>query len=720
MTHEEPTRATDPVAPAILVIDDNAVKRLAIRAMLGPLGYSIVEADSGRTAMRCVETETFATILVDVRMPIMDGYETVKLIRGHSRGELTPVIFVTAFRPDEIETDLAYGNGAIEFVFTPVLPDVLRAKVSAFVDLFAQSQEKQRSLDSIPGLDAALRDSGVRTQTVLDNVSDGIVVLDEGGLIESVNRSVEQLFGYGPEEPVGQPLAFMIAPAHRDEYCDLDAAHSGLAAGGGVMPKWSTETLGVRSDGSTFAMELECAEMRHAERSFTLACVRDISARRAHSEALERQALYDDLTGLANRTLFSDLVTRALAQAKRDDERCAVLVMNLDGFKQVNDAIGHDRGDALLRQVGERLTAALREADTVARLDGDGFAVMPADTRDLAAAAEVAWKIQRACESEFLVGEDAVHVSASIGIALFPEHGRTTTELLRCAEMAMYVAKRSGNGHAVFDAAQERKTADHLALLLDLRECVERDQLILHYQPKIDLSTREIFGVEALVRWNHPTQGLLQPGTFMYDVESTDLIEPLTRWVLKTALSQQRRWRDAGYDLSMAVNVSARSLEHGSTLPDLVAELTRTSAIPPGRLTLELTEGALIEAAAPDVLDRLHEMGQRVSIDDFGTGYSSLVYLQRLAADEIKVDRSFVTTIATTGDDAIIVRSTIDLAHNLGLTVVAEGVEDENVLDALVGYGCDAAQGFHFGRPAPAEELTEWLSESPYGLRAAA
>jgi len=170
----------------------------------------------------------------------------------------------------------------------------------------------------------------------------------------------------------------------------------------------------------------------------------------------------------------------------------------------------------------------------------------------------------------------------------------------------------------------------------------------------------------------------------------------------------------------MAVNVSARSLEHGSTLPDLVAELTRTSAIPPGRLTLELTEGALIEAAAPDVLDRLHEMGQRVSIDDFGTGYSSLVYLQRLAADEIKVDRSFVTTIATTGDDAIIVRSTIDLAHNLGLTVVAEGVEDENVLDALVGYGCDAAQGFHFGRPAPAEELTEWLSESPYGLRAAA
>jgi diguanylate cyclase (GGDEF)-like protein/PAS domain S-box-containing protein len=719
MIAEELTQVADAFEPAILVIDDNAVKRLAIRAMLGPLGYSVVEADSGRAAMRCVDTQTFATILVDVRMPIMDGYETVKLIRDHSRGSLTPVIFVTAFRPDEIETDLAYGSGAIEFVFTPVLPDVLRAKVSAFVDLFVQSQEKQRSLDSIPGLDAALRDSGVRTQTVLDNVSDGIVVLDEDGLIESVNRSLAQLFGYAAEEPVGQLLEFMIAPAHRHEYRDLEAAHSKLSAAG-VTAKWSAETLGLRSDGSTFAMQLECAEMKHADRSFTLACVRDISERRAHTDALERQALYDDLTGLANRTLFSDLVTRALASAKRSDERCAVLVMNLDGFKQVNDAIGHDRGDALLRQVGERLTGALREADTVARLDGDGFAIMPADARDLAAAAEVAWKLQRAFESEFVVGEAAVNVSASIGIALFPEHGRTTTELLRCAEMAMYVVKRTGNGHAVFDAAQERKTADHLALLLDLRECVERDQLILHYQPKIDLSTREIFGVEALIRWRHPTQGLLQPGRFMPDVERTDLIEPLTRWVLKTALSQQRRWRDAGYDLSMAVNVSARSLQPGSTLPDLVAELTRTSAIPPGRLTLELTEGALIEAAALDVLARLHEMGQRVSIDDFGTGYSSLVYLQRLAADEIKVDRSFVTTIATTGADAIIVRSTIDLAHNLGLTVVAEGVEDQNVLDALVGYGCDAAQGFHFGRPAPAEELTEWLSESPYGLPAAA
>jgi diguanylate cyclase len=580
MTTEEPTQVADPFEPAILVIDDNAVKRMAIRAMLGPLGYDVVEADSGRAAMRCVETQTFATILVDVRMPIMDGFETVNLIRERSRGELTPVIFITAFRPDEVETDVAYGSGAVEFVFTPVLPDVLRAKVSAFVDLFMQSRGQRPS----PG----------------------------------------------------------------------------------------------------------------------------------------RQALYDDLTGLANRTLFNDLVTRTLALARRNTERCALLVMNLDGLRQAGDAFGHDHHDALLRQVGERLTATLREADTIARVDGDGFAIMPAQACELTAAAEVAWKIQQACEPEFEVDDQTVQLSANVGIALFPEHGRTTSELLRSAETAMSVAQRSGDGHAVFDAAEERNTADRLALLLDLRECVERDQLVLHYQPKIDLNTREICGVEALVRWRHPSHGLLQPADFMPDVERTKLIAPLTGWVLKTALLQQRAWRDDGYDLTMAVNVSARSLQHGSTLPDLLGDLTASCGIPADRLTLELTEGALIESAAPGVLARLHDTGQRISIDDFGSGCSSLAHLQRLPADEIKVDRTFVAGAAGSGGDATIVRSTIELAHSLGLTVVAEGVEDQSVLDALVGYGCDTAQGFHFARPAPADELTEWLSESPYGLHAAA
>jgi len=707
-------------APAILVVDDNAIKRIALRAMLTPLGHTIVEVESGHAALRALESQTFALILMDVRMPTLDGFQTAKLCRQQSRGARTPIIFVTAVGGDETEAASAYASGAVDFIFTPVLPDVLRAKVTAFVDLFVQSQELQSSLESITALNAALRDSDIRTQAVLDNVADGIFILDEGGLIESVNRSVGQLFGYHASEPLGHPFAFMIAPERRDEFRGLDIAQSQIATNVGT-PGQAIETLGCRRDGSTFAMELERGEMKHGDRRFTLASVRDITERKAQTEALEHLALHDGLTGLANRTLFGDLMSRTLASAKRAREPRAVLVMDLDGFKLVNDTLGHDCGDTLLKQVGERLVATLREGDTVARLGGDEFGILPGDDTDLSAAAAVALKIQQAFEPGFTMNDETVHVAPSIGIALFPEHGSTTVDLLHRADLAMYTAKRTGDGHAVFSAAQETQTGDHLALLLDLRHCVTREELVLDYQPKIDLATGAICGVEALVRWRHPKQGLLAPARFMPEVERTHLIAPVTRWVLNTALRQQRLWRDAGIDLTMAVNVSARSLRQASSLPDTVAELTQLWGTGPGRLTLELTEGALIEDAAPAVLARLHDMGEMLSIDDFGTGYSSLAYLQRLPVDEIKVDRSFISNLGAEGDDAIIVRSTIDLAHNLGLTVVAEGVEERGVVEILLEYECDSAQGYLFGRPIGAEELTEVLiGSAPSSAPAAA
>jgi diguanylate cyclase (GGDEF)-like protein/PAS domain S-box-containing protein len=698
-------------APAILVVDDNRVKRLALRAMLTPLGHAIVEVESGRAALKALASQTFALILMDVRMPVLNGFETAKLCREQPRGARTPIIFVTAMGGDDGEAASAYASGAVDFIFTPVLPDVLRAKVTAFVELFLQSQELQRSLASITLLNAALRDSDVRTQAVLDNVADAIFILDDGGLIESVNRSVGKVFGYHDSEPVGHPFVFMIAPEHRDEFRGLDSLPASVA-GNAAVSNGPIETLGCRHDGSVFPMELERGEMKHGDRTFTLASVRDISERRAHTEALEHLALHDGLTGLANRTLFGNLVSQTLASAKRTDEPRALLVMDLDGFKQVNDLLGHDRGDTLLKQVAERLVGALRDGDTVARLGGDEFGILPADASDLSAAAAVALKIQETCEPAFVVNDETVHVSPSIGIALFPEHGTTPAELLHRADLAMYAAKRSGEGHAVFSATQETETADRLALLLDLRHCVDRAELVLHYQPKIDLATGAICGVEALVRWLHPQQGLLAPASFMGEVERTHLIAPVTRWVLNEALRQQRAWREQGLDLTMAVNISARSLRNVSSLPDTVAELTALWDTGPGRLTLELTEGALIEDAAPAVLARLHEMGQMLSIDDFGTGYSSLAYLQRLPVDEIKIDRSFISSLAPTSDDAFIVRSTIDLAHNLRLNVVAEGVEDENVAKLLAEYECDAAQGYHFARPAAPEELTDQLRNS--------
>ena len=465
-----------------------------------------------------------------------------------------------------------------------------------------------------------------------------------------------------------------------------------------------------RRDGSAFAMEVAPGLINRAGGNLGLVFVRDISRRKAYTESLQHRALHDDLTGLANRTLLEEHMQQALAAARRGGASGAVLVLDLNGFKRVNDSFGHEQGDRLLQQVAQRLSEAVRESDTVARLGGDEFAVLPGGPTDLAAASALAWKIEQSCEAEFTLGNRSVPMSASIGIAIFPEHGDTTAVLLRRADAAMYVAKRSGNGHAVFDGVHEVRATQKLALLSDLRQCIRREELVLHYQPKIDLATRAIAGVEALVRWQHPDRGLLMPGDFLVDVERTEMITALTRWVLGTALRQQRTWREHGVDLAMSVNISASSLRSHAQLPKLVEELTAAWGAAPERLTLELNEGALLEADAPGVLQALHEMGERVSVDDFGSGYSSVAHLQRLPLDELKIDRSLVGNLLLGAGDAVIVRSTIHLAHSLGLSVVAEGVEDEAVMDLLVEYGCDSVQGYLVGRPDSAAELNRSLA----------
>jgi diguanylate cyclase (GGDEF)-like protein/PAS domain S-box-containing protein len=700
-------------AAAVLVVDDDLANRIAMRAMLAPLGLEVVEADSGRAALDAVAAQTFAVILMDVRMPVMDGYQTAQQIRKRSRRRLTPIVFVTAFGRDETATATAYASGAVDFIFTPLFPDELRGKVSAFVDLFVQSEKLMDSLESITALHTALRDSEVRALAVLQNVGDGIVTAGEDGMIDSFNRSARRLFGYDEEEVIGRPLQLIIAPSHRDEFSARPAWGQPAAL---VVRAEPIETVGVRKDGSCFPMEMDMSLMEIGEETFTIGCVRDIAGRKAYTEALEHRALHDELTGLANRTLFGDRVDRAIASADRADESRGVLLVDLDEFQKVNEQLGRDNGDALLQAVAQRLTYAVRDSDTVARVGGDGFGILPSGETDVETAAVIAWKVRDAFELPFVINGHAIDVHASIGIAFFPQHGRATADLLRRADLAMQQAKRTGSGLDVFVAEPEDRTARRLTLLSELRDCIARGELVLHYQPKVDLQgPRRTIGVEALVRWRHPTEGLLMPARFMPEAERSELIEPLTRWVLDEALQQQRAWSDAGLDLTMAVNVSARSLTRDSDLPDTVARLTGAWGIAPGRLILELTENAIIDADVPHVLDRLHAMGERLAIDDFGTGHSSLVYLQRLPIDQVKVDRSFVMNLASAPSDAVIVRSTIELAHNLGLSVVAEGVEDETALSMLLEYGCDTVQGFLFSRPRPADELTTWLSESPFG-----
>ena len=426
----------------------------------------------------------------------------------------------------------------------------------------------------------------------------------------------------------------------------------------------------------------------------------------------EHQALHDALTDLPNRSLFHDRVQQALASARREHIPAAVMIMDLDRFKEVNDTLGHASGDELLKQVGRRLVDSLRESDTVARLGGDEFGVLLPKVVDAEAAITVARKLRRTLEEPFTLHGLALQMEASVGIALFPEHGSDVESLLQRADVAMYVAKEHPTGCEVYSRERDDYSPDRLTLMTELRRAIDRGELVLHYQPKASLRNGEITGVEALVRWRHPERGMIPPDEFIPPAQKTGVIGPLTMFVLDEALRQCRSWLLQGLELCVAVNLSTRNLLDVH-LPDTIGELLSRWEVPPTLLELEITESTILAdpVRAMQILSRLDEMGIRLAIDDFGTGYSSLAYLKRLPVDELKIDKSFILGMQENENDAVIVRSTIDLGRNLGLRVVAEGVETATAWDGLVRLGCDTAQGYYLSRPAPAAEFTDWLRE---------
>jgi diguanylate cyclase (GGDEF)-like protein len=429
----------------------------------------------------------------------------------------------------------------------------------------------------------------------------------------------------------------------------------------------------------------------------------------------EHQALHDTLTGLPNRALFHDRVHQAIETARRNEAHCAVMVMDLDHFKEINDTLGHYHGDRLLQLVGQRLSSSLRGEDTVARLGGDEFAVLLPNVRDGEYALEVARKLLDSLRRSFEIDGLSLEVGASIGIASFPLHGEDGEALLQRADIAMYVAKAAHAGARLYEVEHDQHSVQRLALAGELRRAIENDELLLHYQPKIDVATGRVVGVEALCRWQHPSLGLIMPVDFVPMAEHTGLITPLTKRVLEIALEQIATWRDAGRHLSVAVNLSARSFLDSQLLEaDLPALLTQHQ-IDPALLELEITESMIVgdPERVRGVLETLNSLGVTLAIDDFGTGYSSLAYLRDLPVDEIKIDRSFVLEMGGERSGETIVRSIIDLAHNLGLRAVAEGVEDQSLLTRLTELGCDTAQGYFISRPLPVRRLEAWLESYP-------
>jgi diguanylate cyclase (GGDEF)-like protein len=440
----------------------------------------------------------------------------------------------------------------------------------------------------------------------------------------------------------------------------------------------------------------------------------DITEQRQANERIQYLAFHDALTGLPNRALFQDRLVHAVDRARREGKRLSVTFIDLDGFKEINDSLGHDVGDLLLQEVAQRIRARLRRgADTVARLGGDEFVVLMEDLKDVEHCACLAGEIIEDLAAPFRLRGHPVRVGASIGMAFFPEDGGEALELMKHADTAMYAAKASGKGvYRFFQPEMLENLNQRIKLETDLRHAIERGALELHYQPKICVTDGKLRGVEALVRWPHPEHGLVMPQDFIPIAEETGLIVSLGNWVLAEACRQAAEWRNRGLDITVAVNVSARQIAK-DRLVDRVAGLLAEHGLPASALQIELTETALLTAPelATETLNRLREMGVVIAIDDFGTGYSSLARMRRLPIDLVKIDRSFIENMDNDAKDAEVVRTIVALAKALGLDIIAEGVESQRQSQILHDSGCTVCQGYYFARPKSVAQLESWLAE---------
>jgi diguanylate cyclase (GGDEF)-like protein/PAS domain S-box-containing protein len=564
-----------------------------------------------------------------------------------------------------------------------------------------------------------------RFRTLFDGASIGILRLDAQGAVVEANPALETMLDAPAKDLVGSSFTAHLLAEHR---ATVQALLTEMMAGKRESFQLEARCLG-RSGALLWAMVRAVVEHREdGSPACITAMIENITVRkRAERELIrqarlnEHQALHDPLTGLPNRLLFGERIGQAIRQAKRAGTRLAVVLLDLDRFKEVNDSLGHSAGDQLLSSIAKRMRESVRGADTVARLDGDEFGVLLPDLGTPADALPVVQRIRAALERPISVHSLPLAVEASIGIAMYPDHGADAQVLIQRADVAMYDSKRDSAAFTFYDEGSHEYDLTRLTLVAELRRAIAEHELLLHYQPKAAMESGEVRSVEALLRWEHPERGMVFPDSFIPIAQQTGLIGPLTLYVIDAALRQGREWRDAGLHLSISVNLSTRNLLD-CDFPKQVAALLARWEMEPRSLELEVTESSMLAnpTRAETVLRALSELGIRLSIDDFGTGYSSLSYLRQLPVDEIKIDRSFVLGMGDEADDAVIVRSTVDLGRNLGLDVVAEGVETLEVWNRLRDLGCPTAQGYFLSRPVPPQELADWLKSRTAPVSAAA
>jgi diguanylate cyclase (GGDEF)-like protein/PAS domain S-box-containing protein len=676
-------------SPVGLVLMDMNYRFVRINERMAEINGLPVAAHIGRTLREVVPH--LADFIMELYRPVYERGEPVLNVELQGRTPNGPDVqrrWLANFFPFRAKTGEVIGL------------------IGALVDITERTQQESR-----------LRESEERFRTIFDAVTDAIFVYDlAAGNFVDVNRRAMDLFGYSHEELLTKRLGDLSEKLPPYTKAAAQTRIEQVIAGIPQTFEWRCQ----RKDGTAFWAEIGCQSITFGGLDYLLATLRDIDERKSAEHKLTEMARFDRLTGLANRGVFVTSLEHAIAGAQRQGSGLAVFFLDLDHFKDINDTMGHPTGDRLLQSVAQRLCDNVRPADTIARFGGDEFAVLVSDVRDSAYVETLAQRLVNAMEPPFQLGANLVHAGVSIGIALY-QPGMDAEALLAHSDVALYRAKADGrHTYRFFNADMDLEVRNRVSLVNELREAIAENQFFLVYQPQVDVNSGRITGVEALIRWRHPTRGVLSPGIFVAAAEHTGLIVPIGRWVLAEACRQARRWLDAGIAPDrVAVNFSAVQFKITGEVAKEIDAVLEETGLPPHMLEVELTESTMmVTRDNSTILQDLRQRGITVAIDDFGTGYSSLAYLRRFPIDRVKVAQEFIVDLVAGSSDAMIVQAAIGLARTLGAELIAEGVETEQQLALLKSWGCNAAQGFLFARPAEAKVITDLLRRGKIDHRA--